>query len=415
MRLPKILKQFLLQSVCWTVICFAIELVCRKVFRYPFPYDYPFTPGWQKFVDFKVYIAPYRYFHSQAFFTSGHPPMYPAPGMAFYRLFVISDLSKNIEPSLIFYLAAILVTGAVLLVLLTRALIRHNLRPASALSFIAVLGFCSFPFWFDFHQGNVEFILWIFLTAGIMAHWRGQSWLAAACFGIATALKIFPFIFFGLLLIRRQYRQIAFGVAVAAVATVVSLWLLCPDIAYSWRASNAAVASMRPQSMLVLWPIQSGFDHSLFCLFKRCFHVLPPLATMDRYLNIYFAIVVPAGCALYWFRIRKLPVVNQILCLTVASILFPPVSYDYNLLELYAPLTLLVYVALSRPSDRSKPLLAAFSLFAFLLAPQSEFILHGLRMAGQLKAIALLALFAVALVYRFEPAPGATLPQPIKT
>ena len=119
---------------------------------------------------------------------------------------------------------------------------------------------------------------------------------------------------------------------------------------------------------------------------------------------------------LFFVRIIKLPVVNQILCLSIASILLPPVSYDYTLLHLYAPFVLITFVALQQRDKPTRPhLQVALALFAFLLSSQEEFILHGDRFAGALKAIALLALFilSVARPFALEPGmAGQSIPSP---
>ena len=120
-------------------------------------------------------------------------------------------------------------------------------------------------------------------------------------------------------------------------------------------------------------------------------------------LHLYLAILALAGCVLFVTRIAKLPVVNQILALTVASILLPPVSYDYTLIHLYVPFALVVFAVLNR-EDHSAPVLITFCLFAYLLSWQSEFILHGVRFGSQTKAVALLALLCVSVVYPFPSA-----------
>jgi hypothetical protein len=397
------MNQFLLQTAFWTLLCIGTEALLGVVLHWGFPYNYPMVHHREMFLDFNIYVSKFHHFHSRAFYVD--PPLtYPAPASAVYELFFLGPARHRGLPAHL-YLFAILLCSAIALLLFYKALLRRQVGVGPAAIFVAVLYLCSFPLWFDFHQANIEFAVWVVLSCGIWAHWRGHSWIAAACFGLGAAMKLFPVIFLCLLLSRRQYRQLAFAMVVAAVATVAGLWLLCPDLAYSWQQTNAAIATLHNSTMLVIWPIQSGFDHTLFCLFKRSLPTLPPPAELNRFLNRYLATAALGGVALYFLRIRKLPLVNQVLCLTIASILLPPVSYDYTLLHLYAPFVLLTFVVLSRPMEYNKPPLAAFSLFAFLLAPQSEFILHGLRFAGQLKAVALAALLLIGLLIPFEVAP----------
>ncbi len=64
---------------------------------------------------------------------------------------------------------------------------------------------------------------------GVWAFCKRRNYSAAACFGIAGALKIFPFVYVGLLLSKQKYREIIFSGAVAVFTTLVSLWLALED------------------------------------------------------------------------------------------------------------------------------------------------------------------------------------------
>jgi hypothetical protein len=297
------------------------------------------------------------------------------------------------------FLLFILVTSWVMLVAVYRALVARGIARGSAKLLLAGLYLTSFPFWFEFHQANVEVVVWIVLSLGVWAHWTGRSWTAAVCFGAAVAMKLFPLTFLGLLLARKQYRQLALSIAAAALITIASLWLVCPDMAYSWHATIASLRQMG--TSYVLTPATSGFDHTLYGLIKRCLRFTSPVA-LNHLLAVYMAAAALIGTLLCFVRIRKLPTTNQVICLTIASVLLPPVSFDYTLIHLYAPLILLIFAVLARPQEHSKPLIAVFSLLAFVLSAQSEFIWHGVRFGGQGKAVALLALFMLGLIYPFE-------------
>jgi hypothetical protein len=100
-----------------------------------------------------------------------------------------------------------------------------------------------------------------------------------------------------------------------------------------------------------------------------------------------------------------MPPINQVLFLTIASIILPPMSYDYTLLHLYTPWVMLVFfaVALWRNNlPNPKGLWPAFLCFIVLLSPQNEIILHGERLEGQIKCLALVALAVIALRFPFK-------------
>jgi hypothetical protein len=84
------------------------------------------------------------------------------------------------------------------------------------------------------------------------------------------------------------------------------------------------------------------------------------------------------------------------------------VSYDYTLLHLYTPFLLMVFLAIDfwkRGVELPRSVWAAFICFMLLLAPLNEIIVHGERIAGQLKCLLLLALAFIALRYRFVSNP----------
>ena len=113
------------------------------------------------------------------------------------------------------------------------------------------------------------------------------------------------------------------------------------------------------------------------------------------------------GLLVYLLRIRHLPAINQVLCLTIACVLLPPTSFDYTLLHLYTPWALCVLFAVDTYRARRlriPGLAAVFVCFAILFAQLGEFVLHGDRLGGQIRATVLLVLFLVALRYPLQTA-----------
>ena len=100
---------------------------------------------------------------------------------------------------------------------------------------------CSYPLWFAAKQANMEIVIWVFLAAGLACLLKGRGYSAAGCFGIAASMKIYPIIYLGLLLVRRQYREVIFGAVTAAVVTLASLWAVYPNLLVSSRRISAGV------------------------------------------------------------------------------------------------------------------------------------------------------------------------------
>ena len=404
MRLTYSLKSFLVQTAVWTGGCLAAELFCRFILHWGFPYTYPFVPFGAIFCDFHDYCSKFFLFHSRAFYGYGAILTYPAPTVAVFKIFLpYSTLQQHYRVATLSFIAFLVLSSLVMLGFFYRALVARGLSRRSAALYCGGVYLLSFPMWFEFHQGNIEVIVWIILSIGIWAHWTSRSWLASVCFGTAAAMKLFPAILLGLLLAKKQYRQLALALVVAGAVTLAGLWLVCPDIAFSWHQTNAAILFMRDNQMLT--PARSNFNHTLWTLLRT---FLPPTispAHLGRLLKIYMASAAIAGGALYFLRIVRLTVVNQILCLSIASILFPPISHDYTLIHLYAPFALITFVALQQGDRPSRAFQVALALFAFVLSFQQEFIVHGTRLGGVMRAVALLALFILSVTCPFELEP----------
>ncbi len=412
MRLPPALRAFLAASALFALLCFGTEAVCRFLLHWPTPWDYPAIRNVVKFPDFHYFFPKFAYFHSPAFYTHSYVLPYPAPALVAIKLFLLPQpLPHHGAFALARFEASLVLASLVTLTLFWRSLVRRGVRPASASLFVLGMYALSFALWFEFSQGNIEWVVWCFLMAGIYAFCTGRLKTAAICIGIAGSMKIFPIIFVGLFLPIHRYRAIFATLATAAVTTLISLWLVCPDVHQSALQTASALGIFAHEHMAQIRPLEGGFDHSLFALIKIALTTLTGSEDHEQALGIYLPVAGLTGCALFFLRIRKLPLPNQVLCLTVAAVVLPPVSYDYTLIHLYAGLILLAFCAIERektnPSTKTPGLLPAFLLLAFILSPESEFLVHGVRFSGQLKCVALLALGYVSLRYPF---PLASLP-----
>lgn len=395
--LARPLRWFLSVLGALTAACLAVEWVCGRVLHLGYPYNWPLMPPATRYYDFSLYRARFDFFHSAKFFAFDGPGyLYPAPVAALHRLLYL------LLGGMWTFLALLLATWAFASFLLWGALVRRGMQRGNATVLVAIAALCSYPFWFEFEQANVEWILCLLVGCGVMALLRGRGFTAAACFGIAGSMKIYPLVLVGLLLSRRQYKQAAAAFVVCGVSTMVGLWLVCPDLATSWHGTQVGLETFR--QWYVLRYEQVGFDHSLVGLGKALSLVVlsGPLAPQGLALlvNLYMVVAAFAGVVLYFDRIRKLPVINQVLCVVAATILLPPVSYDYTLLHLYLPWALLVMVALER--RECKGMMAGMVCFAILFAPERELIWGGRSYGGQVKALALVVLFGIGLVGKFE-------------
>jgi len=375
----------------------------REIFRLPYPYASQFFP-FNNYIDLFDFRARFYHFHHLDFFSVAHSRgaifSYPAPVSLLYALFFWPNAHIHL-----FYTLVTLPPVLVLVLLLGRGMVRRGVGSAITALFLLTTCLMSYPFWFNYFLGNMEICIVVLTAFGVIAFLRGHLYLAAFLIGIAGSMKLFPFILLGLFFARKQYRQFAFSLLVGVATFFGSIWMECPSFSVA-RAGMAEGAKSMNDALIRKWlPLENGYDHSLFALFKRLVHrhfrgdVVPV-----SYLNVYLVIAAFAGLLLYFLYIRRLPVLNQILSLYVAAVLLPPMSHHYTLMHLYMPWGLLVLFAIDRVREgRTTPgLLAAFVCFGVLFSPQSEFILHAATISGQIKCVALVVLWYISVRFPFR-------------
>ncbi len=349
--------------------------------------------------DLGCFRQRFYYFHSPAFFYN-YPAtetfMYPPLMAVLYKFFYFFHFQNRWFYGL---------TEAAICLMM--ALLARNLRHRGLFAYrIGLLLGCtlllSYPLYFENYLGNMEICVFIILAAGVWAFFYSRGYTAAACFGVAGALKIFPLVYVGLLLARKQYRQTIFALAVAAASTVAAFWLVCPVMSTSVRGIQSGLGEFRIRYMLQ-FRFENRFDHSIYALIKALFPAVRQSTLAPHALSVYLLVAASLGTVLYFWKIRNLAVYNQVLALSVASVVLPPTSHDYTLLHMYIPWALLVICALDSEKRRVRisGLMSAFVCFAILFAPETEFIVYGRSYGGQIKALTLIALFLLALRHRF--------------
>jgi Glycosyltransferase family 87 len=176
------------------------------------------------------------------------------------------------------------------------AVLRRTFRPAAAMLLVASTAVNCYPFLLLIQRENMEVVSWTLITIGLWSFYRERFTWAAVCIGLATALKLYPLVFFGLFLPRRLYRDLAIGIASCAAVTLLGLRVMSPDIgfAYAWdKTQLGAFGRYYTTSMLGL-----GYDHSFFALVKCA--TLPWMPDLDRVLSFYTWTVV-IGCIVLFF------------------------------------------------------------------------------------------------------------------
>lgn len=411
--LPKPIRVFWKLNIALALLC-GLGIAFNILVRHRgYPYNWPFLK-FNHFVDFYDFRMRFTHYHKTDFFSATDMTVfsYPPPLGVVYALFYIPRTGAHSLFTAVTTLPCIYLAW-----LFLRGMVKRGITPGLAATFTLSACLLSYPFWFDYMLGNVEIVLFLLTTAGVLSILRGRPYLGAGILGLAGSMKLFPFFLLGLLISRRQYRQTAFGFLVAAVVYPISVWLECP----SWSAAMVGMrkgANAMSKALILQWhQAETSFDHSLFGIFKQIMHLLGYSNTQPpQRLTIYMACAAVIGTVVYFLVIRRLPRMNQVLCLIIASIVLPPMSHDYTLLHLYIPWALMALAALEAHREgRTVPgVYAAFVCFGILLSPESEVIIKGAAIAGQIKAVTLLVLWYIAMKYPFA-LPGQELALNAKT
>lgn len=399
-QLPPALRSFEL----WTVLLFALSVLFHLVEHLrglpPF-LGSPFSPKEDRFGDFRIFVYKFEFFHTAKFFHVGFPINYPAPAAVFIEFFIYY-FPHPVRAFLVFCI----LTFAVAAVLLARALYRRGVALSRASFFVISLSLFSWPAVLLIDRGNVEILVFVSLAAALWCYATGRAWLAAGLFGVAASIKLFPFVLLGLYASRRQWGKVLFAAAVFLLMSVLSFAILGPTISVAYHGLAVGLASFKANYMALWRSQEAGVDHSLFNVYKwlsvTFFH---HSENFTQALGVYLIATAVFGVLLYIFRIRFLPLLNQILLLTIASIYFTAFSGDGTLIHLYAPLVMLLFLAIA--ADRKGIVVPGLRLtlncLVYLLSFETFLVYHNQRFIGVSKSVALGVLFIAGLIYPMGP------------
>jgi hypothetical protein len=401
--LPLVLRRVISLTLLISLVSVVYASIASRLHVDPIYYRALSAPH-QHFTDFSIYELKFRlYFHTAAFFYSLFPFTYPAPVALVYQFFF--RLFPHPERIFVaFSLLAVLVPA----LLFALALRRRGIATLRAFLFAGVLFLCSWPAILVVDRGNMEIVVWIVLATATWAFVTGRGYLAAVFFGIAASLKLFPFIFLGLFLSTRRYRELAVGIASFALVSVLGLAALGPTIPIAFQGINDGLHFFQVNYMGAWNSWENGVDHSLFAMYKFVSIVVfhhPKGDTFVHASSIYNLVMAAFGVLLYFIRIRVLPLLNQLLILSIASILFTGFSGDGTLFHLYYAFALLCFLAIDahRCGIAIPGLNAALYLLTYNFCYEGFFVVFKHRFEGEAKCLFLIWLLVVAFRYPFSP------------
>jgi hypothetical protein len=390
------LRGYISAVLVLTAIAIMVVAFRGYVQHLPYPFNHLLFFPWERFSDLTHYVGKCAAFASGAPFRGGDQPtwIYPAPAA-----YLTCDLLNHTAAPIVLLSLVSLFICAFATLTLWRAAKAYGNQLALAGAAISVTLLTSYPLAYGLDRANLETLMMGFVFLFIVFFAKENYWLAAAALVCAACIKPYPAFFAVLLLFRHRYRETAVAAAAFLALNYAALIGFGTSAGESFRGIQAGWKYFVENRVVTITPSEIGFDHSLFSVVKRAVQILfhPALDGFGAYYQPYLLVMAVAGLALLW-RIRKMPVLNQFFALTLVTVYWPFVAYDYNLLELYLPWGLFVLFLLQ---EKAPPITAraalwilipcaiAFTPQSFLLGPWSGF-------GGQIKAIALTAmLFAV--------------------
>ncbi len=398
MPLPNLLRIFWAASVA----AFGLMVLVGYVeFRMGFPPPHYNPLGGSRYDDLLEYRATFRLLHTAAFFGNPvtSPVAYPPFGAVLFAL--VYTFGRPVA----FYLGTAMVWLGAAVWGVRRALKKSGIGGAPATLFPLTIVLVSFPIAGLLQRGNIELFLWIFAALGCWAYLREKNDAAAVLWGLAAATKLYPLVFLVLLLPRRRYRAFGVGVATFAAVSVASMRYLGPSVAVAWRGSLRNVFGYQGVRVAE-WSIHElAANHSVFGLAKL--GALAAGLPLAKLTLAYYAAGAVVMAWVFFGRVSRMPVANQLLAVSVFMVMLPPISYFYTLVDLYTPWLVLVFVAIGaeRAGVRIRglgrtmllfvPLFGSFMLFTF-----PKVVLFG----GLIQACLLVALFVCAARFPFAEA-----------
>lgn len=402
-QLPGALRAFWICSLAGFALTFIVGWMKYLAGQTQFNWDPLSDPV---FGDLMEYPFTYNLLHTSAFFFNlpARPMPYPVFAAVAYPPFaaaVMAPLYAVAIPELLFVAVSVAWLSVVVWWVRGR-LVRAGISPVAATFFPLTSVLISFPIERLVHQGNIELVLWIFAAAGAWAYMRDYDDAAAVLWGLAAAMKLFPVILLILLLPRRRWRAFGIGIGTFVGVTVLSLWWLGPTIGVAWRGSLQNVFGYQGVRAAE-WSLRELVaNHSLINLVKMGALILQfPVANFT--LPYYACGALLMGTA-FFGKLWKMPVANQLLAVSTFMVMFPPISYYHALVHMYAPLLVLMFLAIRAGQANIHvqgltltvmlfvPLFASFTLLTF---PRV------LLFAGVVQGLVLGMLFLCALQYPF--------------
>lgn len=275
----------------------------------------------------------------------------------------------------------------------------------------------GFPLVILIDRGNIEAVIWVLVLLGIVAYTRDRILTSAILWALATSMKITSGLLFVLFLAKRKYGMFVLAIVATVAFSVLALAGVGPTIRQA--ASDSSKNAPYLRDTFILARVSPQLDESLFGATKQIIYLYTYAhggSFLDRSqtslvfltaLYLYNVLITLACILLYWFRLRRLPLLNQFMAYLLLYILLPQVSYEYKLVYIYFAwgaflLFLLADVATGRSEIPAWSIHVILFSCAVIFVPLTPFAVatsagHTFTFGGQVKAVFLIVILLTVL------------------
>jgi hypothetical protein len=359
-------------------------------------YSMAFNNAEQRFNDFTDFDPIDERFHTS---TGVKGQNYPAPMICVYLLFT-RNFHHPLRGFLLLLGALFAMSGIGVAVI--GYLSSYN-KWLLALASLLTVGI-GYPFLFVIERGNMEGVIFGLCAGGMLAFFMRRYLVAGIFIALAASMKIFPIVLLGLLLARKRYREFTWSVLLIVPLQILAFWIIGPTIPEAFADVRRGMGNLSRNYFVAYSSGVMGFDHSLFAMIKQILHVRLREDALDSLLLSitpwYTAFACLGFLALYFFRIRNLPIVNQAMILPILAVMLPYVSFEYTLMSLFLTWTIFILylardVSIESEQISSRTAFCILGLLAFLFTPV-QYLRGGSQVyGGAFQTAALLALTAM--------------------
>ena len=262
---------------------------------------------------------------------------------------------------------------------------------------IVVVALLSLPITFG-DRGNIDLIIFVIVVVGIAAFEQQKNLKAALWLGLAGAAKITPILYLLLFLRGRKLKYLVIGVAFAGFLTALGFSGFRSGLIGSLGDFKAGLSSLQVQNHNAKG--STPFNASILGWLQSLGYAAKGLSGAQAVNNALERFVVPVEIlgvlVLAWYiRWRESSLWRSVTLITGLFILLNQVSYYYELIFLFVPLSLFV-----KHATVNRRGIVIGVLFGIVLAPRAYFYLANSRVDSSVLTTApLLIALLVAVVY----------------